>query len=333
MGHLGAVRPATRPRGASQSGRASGPPSGERHPTWTVDDDGLADFSSIQAAINAALPGDRVEVQPGTYAGTIDFLGKAILVESAAGPEATIVDGAGATAAVFQNGEGRTNVLRGFTLTGGPVQTGSGGQNIGLGVVISGASPVIEVNIITGNYVRVAGRSVAVGGINVTGESRPLIFNNAIVRNGAVSGGSSTRAPGLRLFGSGVRAVVAFNTISGNLVPDTGSGSNVTGGGALCQSGALAVFTGNAVSGNTAPQINGCPGLTVVGGAGNPVFAVPPPPASNSVGYRDSVDDRRSQVAVNSDFGPVPSVGDFIELHVDGVARQVTDAAPPSAAK
>jgi len=35
--------------------------------TWTVDDDGQADFSSIQDAIKAASPGDTVHVKAGTY--------------------------------------------------------------------------------------------------------------------------------------------------------------------------------------------------------------------------------------------------------------------------
>ena len=35
--------------------------------TWTVDDDGPADFSTIQEAINAASPGDTIFVRNGIY--------------------------------------------------------------------------------------------------------------------------------------------------------------------------------------------------------------------------------------------------------------------------
>ena len=35
--------------------------------TWTVDDDGPADFSTIQEAIDAASPGDTIYVEAGTY--------------------------------------------------------------------------------------------------------------------------------------------------------------------------------------------------------------------------------------------------------------------------
>ena len=39
---------------------------------WTVDDDGPADFDTIQAAIEAASDGDRIEIRAGTYA-VLDF--------------------------------------------------------------------------------------------------------------------------------------------------------------------------------------------------------------------------------------------------------------------
>ena len=34
---------------------------------WTVDDDGTADFDTIQAAINSVADGDDIYVMPGTY--------------------------------------------------------------------------------------------------------------------------------------------------------------------------------------------------------------------------------------------------------------------------
>ncbi len=47
--------------------------------TWYVDDDAPADFSTIQAALNAASNGDTIIVRDGTYTGDgnrdIDFKG------------------------------------------------------------------------------------------------------------------------------------------------------------------------------------------------------------------------------------------------------------------
>ena len=51
----------------------------------TVDDDGKADFASIQAAIDYASDGDEILVAPGVYTGddqrphVVDLLGKAAL--------------------------------------------------------------------------------------------------------------------------------------------------------------------------------------------------------------------------------------------------------------
>lgn len=50
--------------------------------TYTVDDDGPADYDKIQYAINAAEDGDTVLVMEGHYFENIDFRGKAITVSS-----------------------------------------------------------------------------------------------------------------------------------------------------------------------------------------------------------------------------------------------------------
>ena len=58
--------------------------------TWTVNDDGKADFDNIQAAVDAASNGDEIIVMPGTYTGTgsevVNMLGTwyHILYESSA---------------------------------------------------------------------------------------------------------------------------------------------------------------------------------------------------------------------------------------------------------
>ncbi len=54
--------------------------------TWTVDDDGKADFNNIQAAVDAASDGDEIIVYPGTYTSTnnevINTLGKQLWIHS-----------------------------------------------------------------------------------------------------------------------------------------------------------------------------------------------------------------------------------------------------------
>jgi parallel beta-helix repeat protein len=58
--------------------------------TWTVDDDGPADFHTIQEAINAADDGDTVLVYSGTYCENV-IVNKTLTVKSQSGAENTIV--------------------------------------------------------------------------------------------------------------------------------------------------------------------------------------------------------------------------------------------------
>ena len=96
--------------------------------TLTVDLNGGADYTDIQAAIDAAVDGDTVLVKPGEYviAESISFKGKGITVHGEAGPEATTIrmaelptDSSRASVVIFENGESNAAVLEGLTLTGG----------------------------------------------------------------------------------------------------------------------------------------------------------------------------------------------------------------------
>ena len=66
--------------------------------TWTVDDDGPADFDTIQGAIIMANAGDTVLVEPGTYNRiwannfVVDLLGKPITIRATGSPDVTILD-------------------------------------------------------------------------------------------------------------------------------------------------------------------------------------------------------------------------------------------------
>lgn len=125
-----------------------------------------ADYATIQGAIDAAVDGDLVLVAPGVYVENIDFLGKAITLQSEAGADVTIIDGGSCTTGddfcsvvTFSSGEMRNSVLDGFTLTGGTgryiqrylgfvrVQIDMGG-----GAFCLNASPTIKNCIITDNH-------------------------------------------------------------------------------------------------------------------------------------------------------------------------------------
>ena len=91
----------------------------------TVDDDGKADFASIQAAVDHASGGDEILVAPGVYtsdhpAHVVDLLGKAITLRSSDGTEVTFIDGEGLRRGIVCfNGEASDTVIEGFTIRNG----------------------------------------------------------------------------------------------------------------------------------------------------------------------------------------------------------------------
>jgi len=181
----------------------------------TVDDDGPADFSTVQAAIDDASDGDKVIVADGTYTGTgnwdIDFKGKAITLRSQNDPDKCIIDCASTWRVphrgfYFHSGESAKSVVDGFTITGGAHMYGAGiycskssptirnsvisgntakgwiigpdPEGYGGGVFCSVASPTITDCIITNNYAETSG-----GGLFFDPNSSPVVQNCTISVN------------------------------------------------------------------------------------------------------------------------------------------------------
>lgn len=97
-----------------------------------------SEYATIQAAIDAASPGDVVEIADGTYTGAgnknLDFGGKAITVRSASGdPHRCIIDcGHSGRGFIFQSGEDPNSIVSGLTIYNGyshnlsPAASGAG---------------------------------------------------------------------------------------------------------------------------------------------------------------------------------------------------------------
>jgi hypothetical protein len=196
--------------------------------------------ATIQAAIDGANNGDTVLVAPGTYTENINFHGKAIVVTSSGGSAVTIIDG-GANGAVvtFNTGETAASQLTGFTIRNG-FQNGAAGG----GILISGASPTIIGNLITGNH-------AALGiGISVS-DGSPVIKNNTITGNDQTGAGSSGQ-------GGGGILVSGFNSISpgapqilGNTITNNSVANGGSGGGVSVTFFASPTIQGNLIQGNT----------------------------------------------------------------------------------
>ena len=91
----------------------------------TVDDDGKADFNSIQAAIEYAAAGDEILVAPGVYTSdhplhVVDMLGKALTLRGSGEQDATIVDGESVRRGIVcLDEENAKTVIEGITIRNG----------------------------------------------------------------------------------------------------------------------------------------------------------------------------------------------------------------------
>jgi len=106
------------------------------------------EFSTMQAAIDAAPSNGIVIVGPGTYIGAINTRGKAVKIHALSGPATTVIDGASVNVSLvtFNSNEGPATVFSGFTVRRGvrgtPVVPGSPFL-VGGGIFVSGSSPTI----------------------------------------------------------------------------------------------------------------------------------------------------------------------------------------------
>ena len=144
----------------------------------TVDDDGGADFFTIQAGIDDSNDGDTVLVADGVYTGDgnrdIDFRGKAITVRSENGAENCIIDCNGTEddahrGFYFHSGEDPNSAIIGFTITNGrsprecdPIPPWPC-IYVGGGIRCDESSPAISQCTITGNWAKYGGVSAVRG--------------------------------------------------------------------------------------------------------------------------------------------------------------------------
>lgn len=188
---------------------------------------------TLKAAIAAAASGDEIVVADGTYAGPdnrgLDFGGKSLVLRSANGPAACIIDcELAGRAFTFQSGETSAAVVEGLTVRNG--KAASGVLNGGAVLVNGGAS-------VTGPTVRgcVFDASMAPNGgaIAISGNSAPAIIDCTFIANQAIPGGGNGFGGAISLNGAAVTAAISGCTFD----------SNTSGGGGAIHRQALSVLT------------------------------------------------------------------------------------------
>ncbi|MBN2489494.1 MAG: right-handed parallel beta-helix repeat-containing protein [Planctomycetes bacterium] len=166
-------------------------------------------YATIQAAIDAAQPYDRVLVAPGTYRERIVFRGIPLLVQSAGGAAVTTLHGGGQGPVVrFDARDGPFVFLQGFTITGGYLEADDAR---GAGIHCAGGSPVLLDNIVTGNQTR--GRRASLGaGLYAAGGLSAL--GNEFSDNRAAALERTTDHAGGGIYAAG--GVLVGNRVIGN---------------------------------------------------------------------------------------------------------------------
>jgi len=219
--------------------------------TWTVDDDGKADFDNIQAAIDAASNGDEIIVMPGTYTGSgdevVNMLGKAVWLHSSKGAEVTIIDGEGARRGIICNSdETSKTIIEGFTITNG----------YGSGMVNYESSPTLTNCTFTGN-------TGSYGGGMYNWTASPTLTNCTFVNNTADDPGGFDSGGGGMYNYLNSNPTLTDCTFDSNTADDGGGMYNDNSSPSLdnCtfSSNAANNYGGGVVNdNNSSPTLNGC---------------------------------------------------------------------------
>lgn len=173
-----------------------------------------AQYATIQAAVDAAVDGDCIEVAPGLYVESLAFLGKDIHVRSVSGPAVTTIRGSGSSVVEFVSGETNEAILEGFSITGGEA-------SVGAGIFVTQSNPTIRGNWIFGNP-PIGSSTQGGGGIGVFDADAVMIEHNLIVDNLATFGGG--------IYANSSTLVLRQNIIARNMGRESGGGLFVTTG-------------------------------------------------------------------------------------------------------
>ncbi len=167
------------------------------------------DIPSLQLAISLAESGvHEIVVGPGTWTGPLNTFGKAIVIRSSQGPQATTLDGQNTSRVIsIRSGETSQTVIDGFTISNGTAYNGAG-------ILIENASPTIRNCIFRNNVAGYAG-----GGMRIT-NGNPLIIDCVFEMNTATWGGAVSAWSGTPVF--------ERSSFSENTARDTGRGGAIS---------------------------------------------------------------------------------------------------------
>ena len=219
-----------------------------------------ADYSTIQAGIDAAVNGDIVLVAEDTYYENINFKGKAVTVASyflfdlnEDHIENTIINGSqpshpdSGSVVYFVSGEDTTSILCGFTITGGEgTYTAQYDDLTGGGILLDLSGGKICNNIIEYNSVSYNNFSHG-GGIFAYLDSPSLIIENNIIRNNTTDANVGAIGGGISIWSNNYVRIVNNEIVDNSAT----CSDNAWGGGINCNGASNQFFiTSNYIKGN-----------------------------------------------------------------------------------
>jgi predicted outer membrane repeat protein len=204
--------------------------------TYVVKPDGTGDYPTIQAAIDAAVDGDTIELTDGTFTGEgnrdIDYLGKVITVESQSGtPGDCIIDCEGSGRGFhFHSGEDPAARLADVTVKNGHAEVGGR-------LYCHESSPTISGCLLLQNHAEIGSGILCY-------ESSPVISGCILLQNQASN------------WGGGYCGYYSSPTIENCAFQDNSSPTDV-GGGMFCAGPSSPTMVGCVFSGNSADYKGG----------------------------------------------------------------------------
>lgn len=227
------------------------------------------DYLTIQAGIDAAMPGDTVLIADGTYTGpgnkNVDFGGKAITLKSENGPKNCTIECEGSGSGfTFQKGETSASVVDGFKIMNGVAPLAeTASVACGGGISCYNSSPTIKNCVISGNS------AIFGGGICCLGHSASPTITDCIIRGNSagVGGGIScyrsswptisncTISNNLASLGAAISCISSQPNIT-NCTIRSNSAVGDGGGGVFCCCRSRPTITNCILWGNSPDEIN-----------------------------------------------------------------------------
>jgi hypothetical protein len=177
---------------------------------------GGAPYTTIGSAIDAADPGDTIEVCAGTYNERL-VIDKQLYLRGLAGLESTIIDAQGGGTAVRIDGVGGGGVsLEGFTIRNGAAPTGAGLYCSASSLLIRSSAIVTSTSTESGGGMYATGCTIDIEAARFEGNEGGQLGGGAMIVEGAGSlRGSQFISNGAR-YGAGLAVMEGTVTIESN---------------------------------------------------------------------------------------------------------------------